>query len=170
MLKAIVLQELQCHTDIAWSRSSGVAGAPQLYILSSWDWGGMGSRERFCSLYSRGKIPTLPARTAICAISAAFCTHLICTIKGERMIPSASSCLSPDENTAWGSRSTPHQCNFILKLSPWEDKRSVQSLHSGPRQALDAISQGNTMESAEPNQKTVMLNYLTGVIYLLETY
>lgn len=36
----------------------------------------------------------------------------------------------------------------------------------GPRQALGAISQGNTMESAEPNQKaTVMPNYLTGVIY-----
>lgn len=83
------------------------------------------------------------------------------------MIPPASSCLSPDENTTWGPRSPPHQPNFILKLNPWEDKRSVQSLHSGPRQALDAISQGNTMESAEPDQKTVMPNYLRGVIYLL---
>lgn len=85
--------------------------------------------------------------------------------------PPLSLSLSLDENAAWGSRSTPRWCHFVLKWTCWGARRSAQGLCWGLRQALGAISQGNTTESAEPNQRaTVMPSYLTGTIYVLETY
>lgn len=88
-------------------------------------WGG--NQGKVLLSYEMWQREDLPARVATCAISAAFCTHLICTIKGARMILPAFSSSSPDENAGWGSRYTTHWWNFVLKLTPWGEVCSEQT-------------------------------------------